>query len=164
MMNLPKPVTTLAISAILLVTVATTATAASYSVIVHPDNPIDNLSSRELRDIFEADLQSWDGGAPIVLLVPQSAATYDMLLNTVHRRDAEQMKRLWVAKVYRGQLTEPPQTVRSSAIALRRVATQPGAITIVPSELVSADVKVLKIDGLRPGEPGYALMDKRGLY
>jgi len=138
--------------------------AASYSVIVNPETPVDELSSRELRDIFEADLQSWQGGSSIVLIVPESEATYDMLLHTVHRRDAEQMKRLWVAKVYRGEITAPPQTIRSPALAIRRVAMVPGAISIVPSELVSANVKVLRIDGLLPGETGYALVDDRGLY
>lgn len=149
----------------LAVLVATgSASAASYSVIVNPDNPISDLSSSELRDIFEGDVQSWSGGSSIVLLVPGKPVTYDMLLSTVYRRNAEQMRRHWVAKIYRGEITEEPETVVSPAVVLRRVSDLRGAISIVPSELVSIDVKVLRIDGLLPGEAGYALVDDRGLY
>jgi len=50
-----------------------------------------------------------------------------------------------------------PKIVYSSEMAAELVSAIPGAVAFVDSALVPKGLKVLKIDGLLPGEKGYRL-------
>jgi hypothetical protein len=50
-----------------------------------------------------------------------------------------------------------PKIVYSSDMALNLIAAIRGSITFVPTSAVTADVKVLRIDGKLPSDPGYPL-------
>jgi hypothetical protein len=58
-----------------------------------------------------------------------------------------------------GEQQKVPRDSGASASVIGLVGVMPGAIGFVSSGLVmpGAPVKVLKIDGVAPGEPGYPL-------
>lgn len=67
----------------------------------------------------------------------------------------EEVARYWIDQRIRG--SQAPRTANSLDLSVRVVARLPGAISYAPKSLLRADVKVLRIDGKLPGEPGYPL-------
>jgi hypothetical protein len=66
-------------------------------------------------------------------------------------------KKYWVAKVFRGEVTNEPPVAPSPGVTLDYVATVKGAISFIEANQTQPRVKVLRIDGKLPGENGYPL-------
>ncbi len=64
--------------------------------------------------------------------------------------------RFWINRRIRDE-APPPRTLPSADLGVRVVASYPGAITYVSSTAVNASVRVVRIDGKLPGDPGYLL-------
>jgi hypothetical protein len=58
---------------------------------------------------------------------------------------------------FTGKDIAPPRDVASAAALKQFVAGTPGAIGCILASEVDDSVKVLKVDGNAPGEPGYKL-------
>ena len=78
--------------------------------------------------------------------------------------DVKGMKRYWVEMIYQNKITSRPKEFPNSKLLVRIVAKEAGGITIVKASDVSAKdgVTILKIDGIAPGEKGYALVSRAG--
>jgi len=69
-------------------------------------------------------------------------------------------KRYWNGKLHRGDISLLPPTVPTAEKAAAQVRKLKGAITVVRADQLPKDVKVLQIDGKKPGDKGYALSGK----
>jgi hypothetical protein len=67
----------------------------------------------------------------------------------------ETVRQYWIDRKIRGQ-SGPPKTINGSALIVKLVNKVPGAIGYVRLSEAQG-VKVLKIDGKRPGESGYGI-------
>jgi len=142
----------------LLAPAAAAAQAGGVAIVVHPDAPVQNLTMDELRRIFQAEQQFWRDGSRITLLVRAPVAyERDVVLNRIYRMDEEQFRQYWVGKMFRAEVPAGPQVVYSAQMARELVTVIPGAITFMPASEVSANSRVLRIDGKLPGERGYPL-------
>jgi ABC-type phosphate transport system substrate-binding protein len=128
------------------------------AVIVNPLNPVDSISSLELRKIFAGEKQNWSGGLPVFVLVraPQ-ARERDVLLNHVLRMNESEYKQHWVKKIYSGEVQREPLAVFSNGMQLEGVRAEKGGIALIRVTDVRQGVKVLKIDGHLPGASEYPL-------
>jgi ABC-type phosphate transport system substrate-binding protein len=136
----------------------TVSQAASIAVVVHPSVDVDDLTFAEFRKIILGDRQFWTGGKRITLIVRAPVADErTVLLERVYKMSEAQYRQYWVAKVFRAEIASGPRVVLSNEEAVDLVGVIDGAIAIVSSEDVPEGLKVLKIDGLLPGEPGYPL-------
>lgn len=134
------------------------AQADDLAVVVHPDVPVDNLSFIELRKLFLGDRQFWPSGQPVTLLLrAPPARERAVLLHTIYKMNEAQYKQYWIAKVFRTEAVSSPKAVPSSAVALQLVSAIPGAVTLVWNTNVPPDAKVLRINGLAPGDERYPL-------
>jgi ABC-type phosphate transport system substrate-binding protein len=135
-----------------------TETSTDVAVIVNPSNPVDSVSSLEVRKIFAGDRQSWAGGLPIFVLVraPQ-ARERDVLLNQILKMTESEYKQHWIRKIYSGEVQRQPLELLSNGMQLEAVRTEKGGIALIKMADVRQGVKVLKIDGHLPGTEGYAL-------
>ncbi len=70
---------------------------------------------------------------------------------------SDELKRFWLTKIYRGELTSFPKTLSSNESVQRFVGRVPNAIGFVDASYSDETVKVLRIDGKLPGAEGYAL-------
>lgn len=130
-----------------------------YAVVVHPETRLARVSRAQLGRIFRGEQQFWPGGARVVLLVQsQGSATRAVVLRQVYAMDEEEFKRFWIAKTFRDDVASGPKLVSGDALARRITAGVPGAISVIPASAVDGSVKVLRIDGRAPGDPGYPLM------
>lgn len=128
------------------------------AIIVNPSVPVSDLSLSEARTIFRGDRQYWSKDLPIVLLIrtPPSHER-DVILKKLYAMTEAEFKQYWIAKIFRAEATTGPKIVYSNSMAAELVNILPGAIAFMAEKDVTPNLKVIKIDGKMPGEPGYPL-------
>jgi ABC-type phosphate transport system substrate-binding protein len=137
---------------------AQTSRGSDVAIVVHADTPVTNLSLAEVRKIFRGERQYWATGLPVVLLVRAPVARErDVVLKVIYQLTEAQFRQYWVAKIFRAESVSPPKLVYSNDITNQLVATLPGAISFVDAHQVGPGLKVVRVDGHLPGEPGYPL-------
>jgi hypothetical protein len=149
-------------SAILMVlalaSLAAPATAGDVAVIVHPEVGIDDLEFAELRKIMLGDRQFWPSGQRVTLIVAEPVdAGRSVLLERVYNMSEQQFRQYWIARVFRGEVSEDPKVVISSQGVIEMVSVLAGSIAFVDVDDVPSGVTVLSIDGKRPGDADYPL-------
>ena len=128
------------------------------AVIAHPQVPVDNVTLPELRRMLLGDREFWTAGERITLLIRAPVARErDAAVQTVCKMTEAQFRQHWIGKVFRNETRSSPKIVYSVDMALDQVTHTPGAITFVAAGAVPKGAKVLKIDGLSPGQAGYKL-------
>lgn len=134
--------------------------AESYAVVVSASVPVDNLSSAELRRILRLDRRYWKAGEPVVVLLPPSgSATRAFALSRVMKLGEAELRRVVLEKMYSGEIDLAPKVVASDGEAASFAASGRGVLAIVPASTpVGTGVKILRIDGHLPKEPGYPLI------
>ncbi len=68
----------------------------------------------------------------------------------------EEVGRFWIDRRLRG-LAGPPRSLDSIPLLLRLIQRFPGAISYARSPLPLEGLRVLRVNGKRPEDPGYAL-------
>ncbi len=137
---------------------AATPAEADVAIIVNPNNPVNNLTLAELRQIYHGERQYWKASSPVVLLMRSSGARErEVILRVVFQMTEERYTQYWVAKVMRAEASDPPASLFSFGMMQEGVKGNPGAIGYINMNDVRPGVKVVRISGLLPGEPGYVL-------
>ena len=128
------------------------------AIVVHKDTDVEDLSLSELRNIFLANQQFWPNRTRITLLVraPKSEER-DFVLNTIYEMDEAQFRQYWIAKMFRAEVPRGPKIVFSTDMMLELVIAIPGSISFVSAAEVTDNVRVVRIDGKLPTDPGYPL-------
>ena len=128
------------------------------AVVVNDDTPVTDLSLAEVRKVFLGERQYWNAKLPVVLLVRAPVARErDVVLRVIYQMTEAQFKQYWVAKIFRAEVTSPPKIVYSNDMQYDLVTAMPGAIAFVDSRNVRPGVKVVRVDGLLPGDKKYPL-------
>jgi len=130
----------------------------AIAIVVHEDLPVDNLSLDDLRSIFLADQQFWPDRTRITLLVRAAQSEErTFVLNRIYEMSEAQFRQYWIAKMFRAEVPRGPKIVLSAGMALDLVVAIPGSISFTRADTVTDNVKVVRVDGLLPGDPGYPL-------
>jgi hypothetical protein len=79
-----------------------------------------------------------------------------VLLNTVYQMTEAQYRQFWISKLFRAEAVGP-RIVDSDDMAIELASAIPGALAVVDAAHVRSHLKVLRINGRRPGEKGYPL-------
>lgn len=132
---------------------------AEIAVIVNKSNPVDDLPLSELREYFLAERGHWPngGGKVRVVMLEQGAPAREAALRLIYDMNEKAYVSYFLGKKFRGETLEEPRQQASAADVVKFVSFVPGAIGYVRPEEVDASVKVLRVDGLAPGDPGYKL-------
>lgn len=137
---------------------AQTRSAPAIAIVVHPATPVDDLTFEQLRRVFLGERQFWPDNSRVTLLVRAPVSVErDIVLDRVYRMSEGQFQQYWISKMFRAQVPAGPKIVYSTEMARELVTAIPGAITFMPAGEVGSDVKVVRIDGTLPGDPGYPL-------
>lgn len=132
--------------------------AADVAIVVPADVPVENLSLDEVRKIFLGDRQYWSSKLRITLLIRAPAAQErEVVLKTIYQMTEAQFRQYWISKVFRAEVPSGPKIFYSNQMATELVANIPGSIAFVDSSQTPKGLKVLRINGLLPGAPGYPL-------
>jgi len=128
------------------------------AVIINPQNPVESISSTDLRKIFAGEKLSWSSNLLVFTLVRAPRAyERDVLLSRILKMSESEYQQYWARKVYSGEVSREPLAVFSNGMQLEAIRTERGGIALIKAQDIRAGVKVLKIDGHLPGTPGYAL-------
>jgi len=112
----------------------------------------------ELRRLFMGDQQYWKDHSKVTLLVrAPTARERSIVLEKIYHMDEDKFHEYWIGKMFRAEVAGGPKIVYSTDMALNLVSAIKGSITFVPASAVTSEVKVLRIDGKLPSDPGYAL-------
>jgi hypothetical protein len=128
------------------------------AVVVNPHTTVDNISLEDLRKIFLGERQFWSSNVPVVPLIrPQGTPEREVVLRILFKMTEIEYKKYWITKVFLAEATNEPTVALTNSFANDAVAAIPGSVTIEIARDVPRGAKVLKIDGHKPGEPGYPL-------
>lgn len=131
------------------------------AVVVPRNNPTDGLSMAQLRKLVLGDVHTWpDKSAVTLVATDQESPVFKCLLTIVVRMSLAEYRKYIMSAEFRGDDPLRSRTVDSSPAAVRIVAGFTGAISVVEANSLaplSGTVKVLSINGKKPGEAGYPL-------
>lgn len=125
------------------------------AVIVHPDNPLSMISREELRRFYLGTSTTLPNKESVLLL--ESATIRERFYAAALGMSVSRVKRHWIGVVFSGESGIPPREVGGPEELRQFVATHRGAIAFLEAADVTSSVKVLTIDGLRPGDARYPL-------
>ena len=147
------------IAALFLVALPRVAAAdADVAIVVRPEVPVNDISFADLRRIMLGDRQFWSSNLRVTLLM-RSPGTHerDVALKTIYQMSEAQFRQYWIAKVFRAEAASPPRVVCSTEMAAELAMSLPGAVAFVDAAQVPKGLKVLKINGVLPGDKNYPL-------
>ena len=128
------------------------------AIVVRPDVPVDDLTLAELRRLLLGDRQFWTSNLRVTLLVrAPGAREREVVLKTIYQMSEAQFRQYWIAKVFRNEVAGGPKVVYSNEMAAELTAAIPGAVAFVEADKAPKGLKVLKVNGKLPGQPGYPL-------
>jgi ABC-type phosphate transport system substrate-binding protein len=134
------------------------AASAELAVVVSPDNPIDDIQWKDLVKIFTLEKQYWRDNEKIYLVLRESGSSEKaVVLEKVYQTSDEGLKKMWLAKMYREEITSFPRVLNSNEAVIRFVNQVPTAISVIDASYRDGRVKTLRINGALPGEEGYPL-------
>ena len=129
------------------------------AVIVNKSNPIEDLPLSELREYFLAERGHWPngGGKVRVVMLDQGLPARDAALRLIYNMNEKSYVGYFLGKKFRGETLEEPRQQTSPPDVIKFISYVSGAIGYVAAGEVDASVKVVRVDGLAPGDPGYKL-------
>jgi phosphate transport system substrate-binding protein len=111
-------------------------------LVVHPANPVANVTVEQARGIFAGRIRNW-----------QEVGGNDQRITVIIREEGSGTRASFEEKVMGGENFAPDALVQDSNGAVREiVAHNPGAIGYISFGLADRRVKVLAIDGVQPDE------------
>jgi hypothetical protein len=132
--------------------------ATGIAVVANTAVPVNNLSLAELRKLLLGDRQFWNSDLRVTLLIrAPMARERDVVLNKICQMTEAQFRQYWIGKVFRAESPAGPKTVYTSEMAISLAGTIPGSLTFVDAAEIPRGLKVLRIEGLLPGERDYPL-------
>lgn len=126
----------------------------TLAVIVNKGNSVNDLSMAELRRILLGERIYWRGARKIILLLPTVGSTERETALRLVSMDESNYKQHWLDKASEGNAAP---AASASGFAVNLVADTEDAIAVVPLADVKGSVKLLRIDGVQPGEAGYPI-------
>ena len=137
--------------------------ASSVAVIVHMDNPTEDLSNNELRDLLLGVTSQWPNRRKVIVVEREPGSpVLDTLLHKCLNVTLNEYNRQLLGLEFRGKKPAVIKTLRSDDGACGFVFNVPGAIGFISDGSLSlascrGQVKVLRVSGKSVGAPGYPL-------
>ena len=130
----------------------------SLAIVVNQSNPVNDLSTQELRKIFLGERSHWANGNRITLVMMQSGQPErSAVLHQIFHMSESEFSRHFLHGLFTGQVFVSPKTLAGPTGVCKFVFNVPGAIGYVRASDVSGAVKAIRIDGRMPDDKGYSL-------
>lgn len=128
------------------------------AIVVNKKNPTDNAMVWQLRQIFSGEKRCWSRKREVKFVtMPRGAVERQTMLRVVYRMNDRDLDKYFFFGVYRGGFPTIPTTVSTPEKVRTLVANTPGAIGYLRASDVDASLKVVRVNGLLPGDDGYPL-------
>jgi hypothetical protein len=128
------------------------------AIVARRDLPLDNLSFGELRKVMLGDRQFWTSNLRVTLLMrAPGAREREVVLRVIYQMSEAQFRQYWIAKVFRAEAAGGPRIIYSNDMAVELVEAIPGAVAFLEASQAPRGLKILKVNGLLPGDKAYPL-------
>jgi hypothetical protein len=129
------------------------------AVVVNKATLSESVDLSELRQMILGDRLKWrvDGQMVITVQTPADSPERALAMKSLYRMNDSALRRYYMLAVFNGKEVVQPRDVSSAAALKKFVSTNPGAIGCILASEVDPSVKVLKVDGVAPGDPAYKL-------
>ncbi len=128
------------------------------AVVVNSRVPAKEISLSKLRQMAMGEQHQWDRGGPVYLLVPAPGTPgCATVLAQIYEMSESQYKKYWLEKIFRGEAAAEPTRFFAAGTIYSGIDSLPGAMAFIDAQAVRPGLKVLKVDGKLPGQPGYPL-------
>jgi ABC-type phosphate transport system substrate-binding protein len=125
-------------------------------IIVNKANPLDNLTTEELRKYFRLEREQWPNGRKnTVLMLPPGTPEREAVLRQIYQFDESEFSRHFLQATFTGQIHSAPKELASAVNMRKFVFNVPGAIGYVRASEVDDTVKVIRVDGLALTDKNY---------
>lgn len=114
------------------------------AIIANKSVKLDKIEQAELLDYYSRDLKFWDNGDPIVIFdLKVKNKVRDIFYNFLGK-SSSRMKSIWMKKMLLGE-GDPPEPLDSEKDMLSKIIETPGSIGFINADLVTDEVKLLRI-------------------
>jgi hypothetical protein len=120
-------------------------------------NPTTNVSLADLRKMLSGTKRSWPSGQPIKLITRGPGCAERLAMLRLLAMSEDEYKQYWTAQIFRGEADAAPLTVPSVGMQKEAIRAFPGALSLVSAKDVKPGMKVIRVDGLLPGDAGYPI-------
>ncbi len=127
-------------------------------IVVNRSNPVDELSSAELRKIFLGNRSHWANGRRITLVMREPGEPErNAIVRDVCGMTEEQLNKHFLHGLFTGEILVSPKILSSPTGVRKFIFNVPGAIGYLRIGDVDPTVKIVRIDELLPEDKGYKL-------
>lgn len=136
----------LILAAIALVLFEGASFAAGVAVIVNPENPVESMDLNDVKKIYTNNILKWPDGVPIVIYdLSAQDPSRAVFSEKVFEKPAEKVADEWAHLKITNQAKNPPLTMKSEALIIRRISKEKGAIGYVSEAAAKGrtEVKVI---------------------
>lgn len=128
---------------LLLLVLLARATQAEVVIVVHPDNPVQTLSQRQLVDLYMGRAQHFpDGTLALRIDLPPESATRAAFYRGLVNKSVAEVNAYWARLLFTGRAS-PPQPLNDAPGVLAAVRANRNAIGYLDSAAVDGSVKVV---------------------
>lgn len=114
------------------------------AIIANKSVNLDKIDKAQLLDYYSLEIKLWDNGDPVMI--------FDLKIKNEVReaffkflgKSSSRMKSVWMKKMLLGE-GDPPEPMESEQYMLDKIINTPGSIGFVNVELVTEEVKLLKV-------------------
>ena len=139
-------------------TVNSVSTSDDLAIIVNKSSQVGDISVATLRKLFLAEQKYWPNGRRVTVVMREPGQSErSAVLQQVYHMSNRDYERYFLRAEFAGEAQGAPKSVSSAAGVRKFIYNVPGAIGYVRASEVDDSVKVVRLNGRAPGEPGYWL-------
>jgi len=126
------------------------------AIIVNKANKIETISAKDLKAIFSGEKARWPDGSKVQTLATSATMPeHKSAIKFLYGMSEPEFQKYCIHASFVGEPQRVPRDSGASGAVVGMVAATPGAVGFVRASAVTPTVKVLKVDGMAPGDPGY---------
>ena len=128
------------------------------AIVVNRNNPIQDVTLPQLRSMFYGEKKWWSNKHRITMAAMRhSTPEWKTVQRVIYKMNQHELEHYYLYQSFKGEGVSLPATMQAPADVMRFVAKTPGGLGYVRAPDVDDTVKVLRINGLLPGDDGYPL-------
>lgn len=137
-------------ASIIVLAASSLAAAEPVAVIVNRANQVERLSESEVKKIYTNNTLSWPDGAPIIIYdLSTSDPSRTLFSEKILGKSPDLVAEEWAHLKITNQAKNPPQTMKSQSMIIRRVMKEKGAIGYVSLGLVQNNPSIKVVSTLQ---------------
>ena len=137
---------------------AVVAAAKDFALVSNKGNAVEAVTVAELGKICKGQMDRWPDGKPVSLVTRDPASPeMRLVLEKIYGISREEVPVL-INTANHSRVNHPAiVVVDSDEAVVKKVESSPGAVGLVDVYAITGSVKVVRVGGKLPLEPGYAL-------